>query len=72
MRMESNGDEEEKDEEEESENETRPPLMTDPRKEIGSKEVDVWAFGFRFVGSGFAGSREIGVGVRTARGKSPI
>lgn len=70
--MKSYGDEEEKDEEEESENETRPPLMSDPRKEIGSKEVDVWPFGFRFVGSGFTGTREIGVGVRTARGKSPI
>lgn len=46
--------------------------MPDPRDEIGGEEVDVRTLGLGFVGAGFAGIREIGVGVRTAEGESAI
>ncbi|KAG5378589.1 hypothetical protein IGI04_026431 [Brassica rapa subsp. trilocularis] len=52
--------------------EAGPPLVPDPREEIGGKEVDVGTLGLGFVGAGFAGIREIGVGVRTAEGASAI
>ncbi|WZZ57938.1 hypothetical protein YC2023_058045 [Brassica napus] len=52
--------------------EAGPPLVPDPREEIGGKEVDVGTLGLGFVGAGFAGIREIGVGVRTAEGESAI
>ncbi|KAH0895022.1 hypothetical protein HID58_057451 [Brassica napus] len=52
--------------------EARPPLVPDPREEIGGEEVDVGTLGLGFVGAGFAGIREIGVGVRTAEGESAI
>ena len=40
--------------------EAGPPLVPDPREEIGGKEVDVGTLGLGFVGAGFAGIREIG------------
>ncbi|KAL0680112.1 hypothetical protein Bca4012_008093 [Brassica carinata] len=49
--------------------EAGPPLVPDPREEIGGEEVDVGTLGLGFVGAGFAGIREIGVGVRTAEGE---
>ncbi|KAH0857572.1 hypothetical protein HID58_085833 [Brassica napus] len=52
--------------------EAGPPLVPDPREEIGGEEVDVGTLGLGFVGAGFAGIREIGVGVRTAEGDSAI
>ncbi|CAN6827540.1 unnamed protein product [Brassica oleracea] len=52
--------------------EAGPPLVPDPREEIGGEEVDVGTLGLGFVGAGFAGIREIGVGVRTAEGESAI
>uniref|UniRef100_M4DMZ3 Uncharacterized protein n=1 Tax=Brassica campestris TaxID=3711 RepID=M4DMZ3_BRACM len=52
--------------------EAGPPLVPDPREEIGGEEVDVGMLGLGFVGAGFAGIREIGVGVRTAEGESAI
>ncbi|KAL0747819.1 hypothetical protein Bca101_029821 [Brassica carinata] len=52
--------------------EAGPPLVPDPREEIGGEEVDVGTLGLGFVGAGFTGIREIGVGVRTAEGESAI
>ncbi|KAL0704472.1 hypothetical protein Bca4012_070897 [Brassica carinata] len=40
--------------------EAGPPLVPDPREEIGGEEVDVGTLGLGFVGAGFAGIREIG------------
>ncbi|CAN7090968.1 unnamed protein product [Brassica rapa subsp. narinosa] len=40
--------------------EAGPPLVPDPREEIGGKEVDVGTLGLGFAGAGFAGIREIG------------
>ncbi|WZZ13531.1 hypothetical protein YC2023_106620 [Brassica napus] len=47
--------------------EAGPPLVPDPREEIGGKEVDVGTLGLGFVGAGFAGIREIGGRERTTK-----
>nr|VDD26306.1 unnamed protein product [Brassica oleracea] len=50
--------------------EAGPPLVPDPREEIGGKEVDVGTLGLGFVGAGFAGIREIGDGGRRERDRA--
>ncbi|CAN6847419.1 unnamed protein product [Brassica oleracea] len=50
--------------------EAGPPLVPDPREEIGGEEVDVGMLGLGFVGAGFAGIREIGDGGRIERDRA--